>query len=401
MSYSVDQTMKAMRRMSERRADQARPRPGVVLVDRSVEGNPLVRSVVDTPGDTRVIWVNGREAVVEEMKRCQDPFTAGKRTLYLTRHKGEFLKKCPGSPGQICCGYRVLNVINNCPFDCTYCIMQSYLNFEPITIYVNIDNAIDEVKGMAAREPGRLFRVGTGELGDSLATEPWVPVSRYLIENLSCAGNVVLELKTKSVNVENLIGLDHQDKVVVSWSLGTEGMVRRDEPGTIPVASRLSAAARVEEDGYLLGFHFDPIIYYENWEDDYRRLLDNLFESVDQENVIWVSLGCFRFPPALKEVVSKRSNRTRIFLDEFIPCPDGKMRYLRPVREEIYGRMREWLMERAPSTEIYLCMESSLMWENVFSLRPEGDNWLSDRLDRAVMRRLKAFQPSRISPRST
>ncbi|HKY07615.1 MAG TPA: hypothetical protein VJQ55_05215, partial [Candidatus Binatia bacterium] len=30
----------------------------------------------------------------------QDSFGAAKKTLYLSRHKGDFLKKCPGSEGQ-------------------------------------------------------------------------------------------------------------------------------------------------------------------------------------------------------------------------------------------------------------------------------------------------------------
>ncbi|HEY0725135.1 MAG TPA: hypothetical protein VGD41_14280, partial [Pyrinomonadaceae bacterium] len=38
-----------------------------------------------------------------------DSFGSAKKKLYLARHKGEFLKKCPGSEGQVCCNYFVIN----------------------------------------------------------------------------------------------------------------------------------------------------------------------------------------------------------------------------------------------------------------------------------------------------
>ncbi len=360
-----------------------------VAIDSDLAGNQTVRDLLKRVEKSRLRWVSGKEDVLPGMIESGDPIGNGKRTLYLTRHRGDFFKRCPASPGQVCCGYWILNLVNNCPFDCTYCILQSYLNFQPVTVYVNFEDAIDELKGKVSGQPGKLFRVGTGELGDSLALEPLVPLSRRLVSSLYGLDNVFLEFKTKSVNVEDLLGLDHDGKVAVSWSLGPDRIVKNDEPGAMTVDRRIDAAKKIEGDGYLLGFHFDPIIRYPGWENDYKRLIDTLFASIDQGNVIWISLGCLRYPPDLKEVTLERLSRTKIFHEEFIPCPDGKMRYLRMVREEIYGRMLEWLREMAPSVEVYLCMESPLMWENVFGLSPEGENWLSDRLDRAVLRKTR------------
>ncbi len=311
----------------------------------------------------------------------------GRREVRLSRHKGQFFKKCPGSPGQVCCGYWVLNIVHNCPFDCVYCILQSYLDSRTITVYVNIEDAIEELRQVVSDRPETIYRVGTGELADSLATEPLVPLSRELIRSTAEIDNLYLELKTKSANVGGLIGLEHGGRVIVSWTLGPDFVVREYEPGTMSLSRRLEAARRVQDDGYLLGFHFDPIIRYEGWEDDYRRLIDALFDTIDPDRVVWISLGCLRYPPALKEIALDRLDRTRIFLDEFVPCPDGKMRYLRPVREEIYRKVGGWLREGAPSVELYLCMESTLVWKNVFDLTPEGENWLSERLDRAVSRK--------------
>jgi len=364
-----------------------------IYIDRELAGERIVRRFLERFGGKGIEWIDGKGDLGGFRAQPGDPVANGKRALYLTRHRGEFLKPCPGSPGQVCCGYQVLNLLNNCPFDCTYCILQSYLDFQPITLFVNVEEALEETRTKAQRQPDRLLRVGTGELGDSLALEPWFPLNRELVAALRDLDNVYLELKTKSARVDGLLGIDHGGKVIVSWSLCPDRVMAMEEPGAASVRRRLGAARRVEAEGYLLGFHFDPIIRYSGWEEEYRQLLDALFSTVGSDSICWVSLGAFRFPPRLGEIAVDRALRTKIYLDEFVPCPDGKMRYSRPIREEIYGKMREWLEERAPSVEVYLCMESSLVWENVFGLKPAGEEWLSDRLDRAL--RGKADRPVR------
>jgi len=39
----------------------------------------------------------------------------------------------------------------------------------------------------------------------------------------------------------------------------------------------------------------------------------------------------------------------------------------------MYSRMREWLTEVLPGTQVYLCMESPRVWGEVFGWVPEGE----------------------------
>src|SRR5881275_2312148 len=89
-------------------------------------------------------------------------FGAAKKKLFLTRHKGDFLKKCPGSDGQVCCNYFVINFASNCPMDCSYCYLQEYLlDNASLKVFSNLDNLIDEVDRMVQRHRGVFFRIGT------------------------------------------------------------------------------------------------------------------------------------------------------------------------------------------------------------------------------------------------
>ena len=82
----------------------------------------------------------------------------------------------------ICCNVKVIKSVSNCPFDCSYCFLQNYLNDGNSKVVNDIKAMITEVKEKCAKEPKRLFRIGTWELGDSLAFENESKQAQYLIE---------------------------------------------------------------------------------------------------------------------------------------------------------------------------------------------------------------------------
>ena len=308
-------------------------------------------------------------------------FGAAKKKLLLTRHKGEFLKKCPGSDGQVCCNYFVVNFASNCPMDCSYCYLQEYLAQNPaLKVFSNVDDLMAEADELLAKHPRFFFRIGTGEITDSLALEPYIGFAREVVPFFARQPNVLLELKTKSACVDRLLGLDPKERVVVSWSMNPQPVIDRDEHGTASLEERLRAARRCQEAGYRLGFHFDPMIEYPGWEDDYRRLVEEIFASVDWRRISWLSLGVLRQTPGLRRTMGERFPRTKLLTGEQVSCPDGKFRYFQPLRVAMYRKMAGWIRRAAPTVKIYLCMESKEVWEQVFGYAPSCEKELGQAL---------------------
>ena len=195
---------------------------------------------------------------------------------------------------------------------------------------------------------------------------------------------MVLELKTKSDHVANLEGLEHRGRTIVSWSMNSRRITREEELKTASFEERLNAARRCQGWGYTVGFHFDPLIHYPGWERDYREAVEELFHAVDPSRIAWVSLGSLRFTGHLREIVRARFPRSRIPNGEFVPGNHGKLRYFRPIREEMYARMREWIHRAAPNVFVYLCMENRAAWENSFEVVPRNTEDLSDQMDTLV-----------------
>jgi spore photoproduct lyase len=308
----------------------------------------------------------------------------GKDTLILMRHPGRFLKHCQGGGAEICCNYFVVSCAWNCPLECTYCVLQSYLSSDALTVFTNIEELLAEVRETLGQFPNRKFRIGTGELADSLVLDPLTCYSRQLVPLFASLPNGVLELKTKSDEISNLKDLDHRGRTVVSWSVNSKRICRTEEPKAPAIEERLAAALQCEAWGYKLGFHFDPLICYEGWETEYREVVKEIFRAVRPRNVAWISLGALRFTPRLRELVRVRFPKSKVPYGEFVPGHHGKLRYFRPIREQMYRKMNSWIHEEAPDVFVYLCMESRVVWEQSLGQGPHDAFRLCERLDARV-----------------
>ena len=304
-----------------------------------------------------------------------------RETLILAHHNGKFLKPCQGGGAEMCCNYHVAGYAWNCHLDCSYCILQGYLTDPALIIATNIEDYMDEIGGMLRASPNRIFRIGTGELADSLALDAITHYTKLIVPFFAALPNGVLELKTKSIEIANLEGLNHGGHTVVSWSLNSRKIRASEEKRSASIDDRFAAAEQCAKWGYRLGFHFDPLVYYQGWEEDYSEVVRELFNRINPESIAWISLGALRFTPRLGEAMRLSHPESRLPYEEFVPGHHGKLRYFRPIREDIYRKMITWIRKEAPSVFVYLCMESRLVWERSLSDGTRDKEHLSDILD--------------------
>jgi spore photoproduct lyase len=293
-----------------------------------------------------------REAIPEEHRNHH--------TLFVARSPRGMFKRCPGTRGHLCCNYLTIDLYAGCTLGCSYCIMKSYLSFSPITIYAELTPAVEALRSVAKENPERTIRVGTGEVGDSLLYDPIFRLSEELIAGVADLGNVRLELKTKSDNVDHLLRVEPKGGAVIAFSLNPQDLIDREEGWAASLEARLAAAERASAAGYGVAFHFDPIIRVERWRELYEEVVRRL-SPFRERDVAWVSLGTVRFTKALREKIDDRP----YLYDEFFPSRDGKLRYLQKERVAVYRAMRGWIEEHLDAP-VYMCMESEAVWRRGF-----------------------------------
>jgi spore photoproduct lyase len=305
-------------------------------------------------------------------------FRDGKKSIEPITKRGEAMGVCATfNRRYVCCNVHVLRSVHNCPFECSYCFLQNYLTDGATKSVQNINELMDEVKGKISREPDRLFRIGTWELGDSLALEKETGQARKLIQGFASFRNAVLELKTKSDCVEPILDVRHRSRTVISWSLNPDHVINTEELGTALLGKRLKAMNRAQEAGYLIGLHFDPMILYDGWQRDYEDLVNKVFETVSSERVVWISMGSLRFNPEMKKKIENNYPDSSLTCDEMVLGDDSKVRYVKPLRIEMYRHVNNVLNRHINKDNlVYLCMERWDMWDKVFGYNPESADCL-------------------------
>jgi len=340
------------------------------------------RVLAGLPAQVPVHYVaDGRTAALRSGESA-DPFGAGKRRMVLMRRRGNFLMGCPaGSTEFACCGYLVMVLASNCPMDCSYCFLQEYVADNPgLQIYANYADVFAELDRVRGGSRERALRIGTGELADSLAFDSLTGISRELVEYFATRENLLLELKTKTDEIDNLLQVDPRGRTLVAWTLSPEPVFRSSEHRTASPAARMEAARRVLAAGYKVAFHLDPLIAYPEAERDYARLLENLFDRIAPEAIAFISLGGLRMTPGLRTAARNRFPRDPMLLGEEVLAPDGRYRTIAPTRFRLYTRLREQIARADPQLLVYLCMEGASAHQRVFGAAPAAPATLGARL---------------------
>jgi len=327
-----------------------------VYAEQAVADSPYLRRAVERLPGVPIQIVQSREAIPQE--------DLNRHTLFVGGPRGKTVTRCPGSKGHICCNYITVDLYLGCTLGCGYCIMESYLNFSPLTVYLEPERSIARLQELARQNRNVTIRAGTGEVGDSLLLDPLFGLSEVFITALSAYPNVYFELKTKTHFVDHLLDVEKKGNAVIGFSLNPQPYIDAYEPRASSLSERLDAARRVLEAGYHLAFHFDPVFFAETWEQEYRSLVRAL-SRFPSERIAWISLGTMRYTSALKEKLGEQT----FLYEEFVPCRDGKFRYPQKMRIPIYQGLYEALKKEL-SAPIYLCMESPAIWRRVFGDLP-------------------------------
>lgn len=310
----------------------------------------------------------------KNVQMSAEEFNASKKTLLLTTFKGQFFKRCPGATQKkslTCCNYFVLNLGSQCNMNCSYCYLQSYLNSKITKIYVNIEDALSELKAIADKHPDQPFRVGTGEIIDSLSLDILTLYSRRLIKFFKQYPRWILEFKTKSDCVEQFIDIPGAANIVVSWSINPPFVINSEEHGTARFEERLSAAKKCRDAGYRVAFHIDPMIYHENWKENYSYLAEELAKNFSARDIQVISIGSLRFQPEQRHLMRERFGFDSLVNQaEMFPSEGGKLRYDAGLRSEMFSFMYKKLKSLNSDLNIFLCMETPETWIKALEKMP-------------------------------
>ena len=326
--------------------------PKKIYIEKSVQNTPLASRA-------RQMFPNAQIEIIEKKQIVGSRnFSHRTETLLIHEEKYDFVKPCPCSQGNAGCGYNLINLGFGCRFECEYCFLQQYQNLHAILLPANVQDFLARIDNINWRKgPFVRPRIGSGEFTDSLVFDELTQYTQDIVPFFRTRSHLQFEFKTKSTCIDGLLRAGGAENVIVGWSVNAPEFIKRVEHFTPDLTARLQAATEVAHAGYRLGFHFDPVVPFAGWKEAYAQAAQQIAQSVPQDKVAWISVGLLRFSRELKKAVENRFPENTILDGEFLLEFDGKMRYPKALREEVYSYFVPLLCKLFPHTYVYICME--------------------------------------------
>lgn len=302
-----------------------------------------------------------------ELKNIRDE----QKFNFKTETKDGFgLGLCPvASQKTRCCNLMTLDAVESCGFDCSYCSIQSFYNQNTITF----DSSFrDKLKNLNL-DKNKTYHIGTGQASDSLLWGNREGILDALFDFAKENPNVILEFKTKSDNINYLLENDVPKNILCTWSLNTPTIIENEEHLTASLDKRLIAARKVANKGVKVGFHFHPIVEYENYLSEYKNIYEKLLKDFKTDEVALISFGTLTFIKPVIKQLRKREFRSKITQMPFEDA-SGKSSYPNETKVEMFKHAYDSFKPWHNEVFFYLCMEEHEMWSRVFGYQYSTNN---------------------------
>lgn len=327
-----------------------------IYVETKVQSYPRVQEMLSKLKATPIMI----ERYDDLWGRSKKPYLQKRDSLnlFIAKKEGQLIKLAPDAYGKAGEPHYYFIHAYNCIYECQYCYLQGYFNTPDIVLFVNHEEIIKEMEEALKRHPDQKVWFHAGEFSDSLALTHLTNELPLYREFLELNPRAVIELRTKSVNTRELLKLSPHPNMIVSFSLSPKEMARRVDLKTPGTSARLEAMKVLNEKGYTLGAHLDPIIFEDDFKSSYADLLKQMNESGLTEKIQYISLGVVRFTKDVYREVERNYPDSVLHTAPMIKSFDGKVRYHRPMRMWILNSVKEICLQSGiEEKKIYLCME--------------------------------------------
>lgn len=337
--------------------------------------------------DIRNKWNEYKNRPNSYSKFTKELYKDDVRKFTFTTYKGEktALGSCPvASPNTRCCNLLTLDAVQSCGFDCSYCSIQSFYNQDKIGFDVNFKKNLENLE----LDPNFIYHIGTGQSSDSLMWGNKEGILDALFDFARKNQNVILEFKTKSNNIKYFLENEVPKNIICTWSLNTPTIIENEEHLAASLEKRIEAAKKVSDKGVLVGFHFHPIVHYENYLEEYEEVYKTLIDTFDPSKVALVSFGTLTF---IKPVINKI--RSRNFKSKILQMPfedaNGKQSYPLEIKREMFKSAYDTFKPWHSEVYFYLCMEDVSLWKDVFGYEYASNNQMEDMMKMSYMNKIR------------
>ncbi len=246
--------------------------------------------------------------------------------------------------------YLYAPIVQNCVYDCQYCLLQGMYENGNILIFTNFEDYFTEAKKVIGDEAVHL---SISYDTDLLALEKLHGLSARWIEFIRSSQNIEMELRTKSANYAALNGIQPAKNVILSWSLLPQRFVEKYDTLTPALEKRIKDVKKAMEEGWNMRICIDPLIYDKEYEKLYGDFLDRLANQIDLTKIHSIALGAFRMNSTYLKKIQKQGRMSDILYYPY-EVQDGACRYEKEKEAALISFVNERLSSFVKKEKIFI-----------------------------------------------
>lgn len=250
-------------------------KPTSIYYEKDIEKYELGRTLLEKYKDVPKIKIENHNNIEEMRNKENSEFLKMKKNLIIgTRKTHKYVENHKVSD------YLVPYTSSGCIASCMYCYLVCHYNkCAYMRLFVNREEMLEKIIKTANKSDKELtFEIGSNS---DLVLENTITNNLvWTIENFKDTEKGKLTFPTKFAFVDDLLPLDHKQKVIIRMSVNPEYIIDNVEFGTSRLKDRIEAINKLVEADYEVGILIAPVIFLENWRNLYHDLIVYLEENL-------------------------------------------------------------------------------------------------------------------------
>lgn len=284
--------------------------------------------------------------------------------IQISYNQNKIWGECPVSSNRTrCCKLITLDAVSQCAFACSYCSIQAFYKNCQLSLDGNLNSKLNEFE--KSMNPDLIYHIGTGQSSDSLFIGDYNGVLNTLFQFAKRNPNIILELKSKSKEIDYILNNYVPKNIIITWSLNPQTIIDNEEHLTASLMDRLDAAKKVAQKGVLIGFHFHPMIKYKNWQNEYLEISNFIQKNFSAGQIALISMGTLTFSERTLKLIKQQSIKSKILQMPLVEV-EGKFSYPENIKIEMFSLLYNSFFKWFDQVFFYLCMEPHSVWQKVF-----------------------------------
>jgi len=221
-------------------------------------------------------------------------------------------------------------------------------------LFVNFEDYQQHIRQICSASPDKDIHFFSGYDCDSLALEPVTGFAEHFLPFFADIPNAWLELRTKSTQIRSLLKRPADPRTIVAFSLSPDEIASKVEDKAPNLARRLDALCKLQDQGWLIGLRFDPLLYQTGYQQQYKKLFEQVFSRIKPESLHSVSLGVFRLPEKYFKKIHKLYPEETLFASP-LETKQKMTSYKTELEQQMLEYCTEQLLNYIPESKFFPC----------------------------------------------